>query len=192
MKKYCQKKIAILAVILIPLLIAGCGFHARSSADVPPELHTLYLQTPNPYSQFSASLSQLLRAVDIQLVKSDQKAPYQLLVTRVHYSHNNPGITSSNTAVQFTFIYSAAVKLVDAKGHSVVPPRGFSASRTLLLNLNQVYTPAAGQLAKNDLERDVISQIYNWLVSRRMHDALLFKSNRKRKRHAVKSVRHAS
>jgi len=51
------------ATMLLPLVLAACGFHLRNALALPSDLGPLRVVTSDPYSQLGESLSEaLLRA----------------------------------------------------------------------------------------------------------------------------------
>ncbi len=60
----------ILSILIICVLcsLSACGFKLYDKEKLPPQLHTLYLQSDNPYGQFETDLKHSFRAVGINFI----------------------------------------------------------------------------------------------------------------------------
>ncbi len=170
-----------LFTLCITLLISGCGFQLRNSNDIPPKLRTLYFKSTNPYSQLSTRLQNLFKSLDVNLAKSPQNATIGLYVTKSTLTHSNPNIISTSYAQSYAFTLDVSAKLVNNRTGNIIAQQGFTATRSLLLNANQIYTSSSAGRIKRELNRDMTSMFYHWLTSGNIRTAL----NTKDKPHAT-------
>jgi len=181
MRRHCYH---FLIVIVLALSLTGCAFHPRSAADIPPQLHHVFLDTKNPYSAFTTQFKAMLRSLNITLDKTRHLAPYTIKITHYKFSQSNPPITTTSLAVTFTYSISLKISIQSQSGKTIEGPRSLGASRSLVQSASQVYTPGTATLTKQELQRDVISQIYYFLVSEDTRHALDKFNKRKTKYHA--------
>jgi len=164
--------IYILCIVALILSLTGCAFRARSSADIPSQLHHVYLETKNPYSTFSTQFAAMLRALHITLDKTPHMAPYTIKISHYKFLQSNPAITTTSLAVTFTYSLDLSVSILSKSGKIIAGPKSLRAWRSIVQNASQVYTPGTATLAKQELQRDIISQIYYFLVSEDTRHAL--------------------
>ncbi len=158
------RRSGLLIIMVLALSLAGCGFRPRSAAAIPAQLHHVYLSTKNPYSAFATQLKAMLRSLKITLAASEHNAPYTIEISHYKFSQNQPHITTTSLAVTFTYSIQLEISILN-HGKIIVGPKSLGASRSIVQNASQVYTPGTATLAKQELRRDLISQIYYFLVS---------------------------
>lgn len=167
-----KKSIAILWLLFGVLLLSSCGFHPRRASEIPPQLHTLYIETQQPYNPLITQLKDMLRSLDVNIVKKPAQAAYTLHIDKIAFSQSNPPITTTRLAVSFTYSLSVSVQISISKGKDVTRKKVLSATRSISQNASQVYTPGTATLARHELRRDIISQIYYLLISNDTRNAL--------------------
>jgi len=167
-----RQLIRILCVIALILSLAGCGFRKRSADDIPPQLHHVYLDTTNPYSVFTTQFASMLKALNITLDKTHDTAPYTIKISGYKFLQSNPAITTTSLAATFTYSLDLDVSILSRSGKIIAGPKSLAASRSIVQIASQVYTPGTATLAKQELRRDMISQIYYFLISENTRHAL--------------------
>ena len=161
-----MKKIRLtLIILLLVTALTGCGFRPRSAADIPPQLHPVYLSTRNPYSAFTTELRAMFKSLHIGLAKSRFSAPYTIKISHYRFTQSNSTITTTTLAVTFTYETTLDISILDPTGKRIAGPKTVSAVRSLVQTASQVYTPGSVTLVKQELRPDVISHIYYFLVS---------------------------
>lgn len=176
MIKFIQNKTALkfFPILFLCLLICACGFKLRSLAQLPPQLHVLYLQTPNPYGEFETELKQSLRSSGITLVKSPQEAAITLSIANPTLTNTASTIGPSSQARVYAFTYSVSFQLLNSTGGVIGMPHTVSTSTSVTLSPNQLLqTNNQAATAQRGMERDLITQIYNILSSQQTSQALV-------------------
>lgn len=151
--------------ITFSTLIAGCGFHSQTLNDIPPQLRTVYLDSPNPYSQLSVQLRRVLTSLNVHLTKTAQAAPITLRIVDNTMTANVPTILYSGNAISYTYTLVTHIEITKWNGKLIYGPKRLSVSRSLLQNANQVYTPDASILVKRELTRTMVTLIYNQITA---------------------------
>ena len=65
----------ILFIAAISMVLSSCGFKPRSSDDISPNLHTMYLDTNEVSEQITADTARMLTALGVKLVQTESEAP---------------------------------------------------------------------------------------------------------------------
>jgi len=176
-----MKRLIIIFFMLTAL--TGCGFHPRSAADIPPQLKDIYLNTKNPYSAFTTELKNMLRSLDITLAKTRLDAPYTIKINNYKFLQSNPAITTTSLAVTFTYSITLQISIFNHTGKQILGPKSLGTSRSIVQSPSQVYTPGTSTLIRQELRRDIISQIYFVLASENTRHALNNPKKHKTKHH---------
>lgn len=151
-------------VLILAFTLNACGLHLRDGSAIPPPLRVMHLDTTDSYSAFTEMLKSNLAAWHIQLV-SKQRAPITLRLLSITFHNDNPRFSSTTIALNIHYYFTVQAQLVSAKNKTLIPVKTFEAVRTVTLNTNDVLTQDAASLVINELYRDIINQIYFWLVA---------------------------
>ncbi len=94
-------------IILIYILcsLTACGFKLYSKEAIPPQLHTIYLQSNNPYGSLETSLKQTLTTQGIHFTDSAKHVPIILNISDTNFTHDNSNTVSSAQATVYNFTY---------------------------------------------------------------------------------------
>ena len=175
-----MKKIIALSIVLFCFICSGCGFHLRSESSIPSELKNIYFSSTRPYSTLSLQMYTLFRSMDMHLVKNQADARFSIFVTRDNFSYSRPDIVDTTLPTTISFLHSATITIKDNKFKDTVASQSFTATQTLTLNVNQIYTANSNDLIKQQLNRRISYLIYYWLISKNtkmaLHDASHTKS----------------
>jgi outer membrane lipopolysaccharide assembly protein LptE/RlpB len=162
-----------LLISLITGFLTACHFQFRNQNELPSQLRVLYLQSNDPYGQFTQTLRQTLLSSGIILVRSPTEAPVILNITNTHLSYATTTIGTSSQSRVYTVVYSATYALTNPAGETILDSQVVSASGNLTLSANQLLD-SNNQLTllEQELQREVINKIFNRLSSRKTFDAL--------------------
>lgn len=166
------KRTAIIIVILFCILSAGCGFKPRSKSDFPAQLNTIYFSGEKPYSILSEQLHNLFQSVGVRLVKTKTNAHFSIFLSHDNFVYSRPDIVNTTLPTNLNFMQSATVTIFDNRNNSILSTKSFSTSQSLTLNTNQIYTNNANNLIQHELNRQIVSMIYYWLISKNTKDVL--------------------
>lgn len=151
-------------VFLFCSTLIGCGFKPRLRDDIPPYLHILYIDSPNPYDPLTVQLSRILEALNVRLTKMKNIAPVTLRIIHIKWEPLIPVILYSSTTTPYTYLLSVDFDLETRNRKILMGPKNLTLRRFLIQNTNQIYTPNATQLMEQEMTRTIASLIYKNLV----------------------------
>jgi len=158
---------------LIFFNLTACGFHLRGQNELPPALHTVYLQTDNPYGQFESTLKQTLISAGVVMVDSPRAAPVTLSISKPVLANSMSTLGASNQTRVYTVVYTVTFSLMNAQGKVLFPATPITSTRSLTLSANQLLDSNSQlTLLEQEMQRDVIDQLYNRLMSQQIAQVL--------------------
>ena len=152
-------------VLALLLLLAGCGFHLRGTADVPFE--TLYL--PNADSGIALDLRRYVQAGTRARVVDDPKQAEAILAfTEENREKNILSLTGAGRVSEFQLKYRVGFRVHDGKGSDYVPQTSIALTRDITFADTDVLAKEAEeQLLFRDMQSDMVQQIMRRLAAAR-------------------------
>lgn len=168
-------KIFVIAITI--LLLSGCGFHMRSTHNIPTPLQQLNLEAQNPDGMVAVQLKALLQSLPITLSKN---ARYTLQLSKAQTQHSKANISNTTQASTISYTQHIQASIVNTKTQHTLIQKTFSASVSQVLNQNQVITSGTNTIATQDLPHNLVTDIYLWLTTNQVRDALTGKTKHKK------------
>jgi LPS-assembly lipoprotein len=147
------------------VVLAGCGFQLRGSADVP--FQTLYI--PNAVGGIALDLKRSIQAATSAKVVDDPKGADALL----QFSHEVRdreilSLTAAGRVREYRLRYRVGFRVHDGKGNEFVPPSSLELTRDISFNDAQVLAKEAEEeLLFRDMQNDMVQQILRRLSAAR-------------------------
>jgi len=170
MKNLCYLKNIILFVSLI--LLAGCGFHLRSAESLPPEFHTIYLQTANEYGEFEVTFKRALKASGVVVTDDIDQAKLRLILTS-NYNYTTTSAATSNQARVYSLTYLATIYATDKNGKTILKLKSTSVTRSVALAPDEVYESSNQiTIVKHEMQQELVNRLFNILSSQQTFNEL--------------------
>jgi LPS-assembly lipoprotein len=142
----------------VALLLSGCGFTLRGSADLPAALQTLQVESPNPDSDIVREVSRMLRNNDVTLTDTPTDATYRLGIGAEELNQRVVSVNANARAGEYEITLSVAAQL--RRGAQIIGPETFTVSRSYLADPNTaVATQEEADLIRTELRRELAQQI---------------------------------
>jgi LPS-assembly lipoprotein len=159
-----MKKLFILA---LTILLAGCGFHLRGAHPLPPQLHTMYLQSGKPYSDLTKQVKMTLAFSNVKLLDDPTKAPIILALSNENFSTYQTSVGNSTQTRNYNAIYSVTYQLQNKYGSDITTAKTISSSTTITVNQNEILENSNKlNIAKQNLIRDLVMKLMFQLSSK--------------------------
>jgi LPS-assembly lipoprotein len=151
------------AAIVLCILLAGCDFRLRGTADVPFE--TLYL--PNPTSGIALDLKRNIQAGTRAKVVDDPKGAQAIMeFTEESREKEILSLTGTGRVREFQLRYRVGFRVHDGKGGEFVPRNVVQLTRDVSFNDSEVLAKEAEeQLLFRDMQLDMVQQIMRRLAA---------------------------
>jgi LPS-assembly lipoprotein len=152
-----------LAMGLLLLPLAGCGFHLKGAIALPEGLKSVYVATSDELSPFSIELGRALRASGATTAASAAAADAVIRVAQDRTGRRVLSVSSRNVPQEYQVYYVLGYS-VDRGDKQVVPPQEIELSRSYSFSESDL-------LAKNREEtilRDALARDLADLVVRRL------------------------
>ena len=166
------KQLKFFWILLFCLTISACGFQMRSAADFPSSLRPLYFSSVRPYSLLSVNLRELFNAMHAPLTKTANDARFSIFISQDHFIYSRPDTVDATLPTSIGFSQIATINIQDNQTKKTLLTKKFTTSDSLTLNANQIYTANSNDLMRQELNHEMISLIYYWLISKNTTDVL--------------------
>ena len=154
-------------------ILTACGFHLRSSSELPPQLQHVYLDTPNPTSPFSAQLVGLLKGMGAEILPNAKTAPMILHIEQAAFIANQPNVISSSVITTYTYNYNVQFSIENIRGETVVPITNLSVGQSIYAAPNQMLTgTSTSSRVENSLRTQVLQLLMTQLTTTRIRTLL--------------------
>ncbi len=123
------RRVIVALLVVIPLLLTGCGFHLSGSTDFPPGVSAVYIQTPDRYSPFYRELTKTIRESELTLADNPIDADSVIRVLIDDTGRRASSVSARNIPVEYEVFYrvSYAVSIDDEE---VLVPQQFVLTRS--------------------------------------------------------------
>jgi LPS-assembly lipoprotein len=118
-----------LALCLLGLLLAACGFHLQGHTPLPAQVKTPYLEAPDRQSEFVQSLRHELLSNGAQLMQEKGKASAVISILQDQMTRRVVSVSAANQPNQYEITYTVRVS-VTAGDKELLPPQEVTETRT--------------------------------------------------------------
>lgn len=153
----------IIAVLCALLLLSSCGFKPRGAVPLAPPLHSLYLETSDPYGQLARYLTQYLRASGVNIVASAKAAETVLEILSETTGQQLLSVGGTQQTRQYSLTLTVSFQITDPLGRVLVPAQSVTQSRTIPIQSNQIL---GGSNEANNLYRQMRQSIVYDIMTR--------------------------
>lgn len=153
------------ALLLLSLVVAGCGFKMRGQVDLP--FKTIYTNISRQ-SSFGIYIYRLLKASSPETVMVDKATQAELIVTQLgmNRAQTEVSLDADGKVEEYELSLSFQFSVSDAQGNELIPPTTLSSSQLLPYDENAADAKAAEmQLIYSTMEKNIADRLYRRLTS---------------------------
>jgi len=145
---FLHSRIKLYAAACAVTALTACGFRLQGDTDaLPAATATTYLDTDDPYSDFYASLRDVLRDRGAEVVESLQDATAVLRIIEDESGQRILSVSARNVPREYEIFYLVTFSL-EANGDELMPPQSILVTRSYTFDETQV-------LGKAEEEREL-------------------------------------
>jgi len=154
----------ILAIVVLGLVTAACGFQLRGQAKLPFE--TLYIDIPD-ISPLGIELKRnIIAGTRTKLVRNPAEAQATLSVTSEERGKTILSFDTSGQVREFQLRYRLSFRVRDAKGRDYLPQSEIRLTRDISYSNTQVLAKESEELLLfRDMQSDMVQQILRRLAA---------------------------
>jgi LPS-assembly lipoprotein len=151
------------ALVLLLLVLAGCGFRLRGTAEVP--FHSLYV--PGATSGIALDLKRNIQAgTRARVVDDPKEADAVLQFTEESRAKEILSLTGAGRVREFQLRYRVGFRVHDGKGAEYVPNSVIQLTRDVTFNDAEILAKEQEeQLLFRDMQSDMVQQILRRLAA---------------------------
>lgn len=158
------RRLELAGLVLIALLVTGCGYALRGPVRLPAELSPLHLSTVDPGGPLRRELEQGLRDAGVRLANGPEGAAHlRVLVDRIEQQVLSVGETAR--VREFQLVYRVEFELWGADGSLRLPRQAVELRRDYGFDEAQALGAAAEEaLLRAELQREMPRRVLDQLA----------------------------
>lgn len=142
-----------IALVVLALLLAGCGFQLQGAITVPAEMERTYIQTDDHYSKFYLALRREFEAAGISVVDTAAAATAIFTIYFDSTDQRVLSVSARNVPTEFEVYYSVEYGLISGQ-ETLLQAQEMTLTRDYTYDATQVL----GKAREEELLRDAIVQ----------------------------------
>ena len=116
-------------LLLVVLLLQGCGFHLRGTFDVPPEMDPTYIQAGHG-DPLARQVREALRTADVEVVSTADQAKAVLRLLKQDQSRRVRAVDRRGKVIDYELTYRVTFDVQDPEGQELVSRQTITLVRT--------------------------------------------------------------
>ena len=148
------------AVVALVLLMAGCGFHLRKEAELPPSMQRVHVELVDASSPLGRDLRNALTRAGAQVVDAVGESVAVMNIRVDSLSTDVLSVGGAARANEYAIRYHVEFTVENAAGTALLPKQVVELSREFTFDATQALGVAAEtDLLTKELRRDMVQTI---------------------------------
>lgn len=149
-----------ITLLLLPLLLAACGFHLRGQDAFVMPFKTLYVQSENNYSPFINELKSALEASNVQIPETPAQAQLTLQIVSETTDKQILSLSGAGRVQEYRLQYRISLRLYDQQQDDWFAPEEITLRRDYSYDSTQVLAKEQEEaLLYKNMRSDAVRQI---------------------------------
>lgn len=127
-----------LLITCLALLLSACGFHLQGELKLAAPLHSMYLQTNDPYGHLARDLRQYLKMSNVHLAQTAPEAATTLAILQDESSQSLLGVSGTQQTRQYLLRVTVVFEILDKNGQTILPAQTLTEAKAITIQSNQI------------------------------------------------------
>lgn len=146
--------------LVVVALMAGCGFHLRKEAELPPGMQRVHVEIADASSPLARDLDKALARAGAQIVDKVEPGVAVMKISANSLSTDVLSVGGTARANEYAIRYHVEFLVEDAAGTALLPKQTIELSRDFTFDATQALGVAAQtDLLTKELQRDMVQTI---------------------------------
>ncbi len=110
-----------ITLLLTLLLVQGCGYQLRKSADLPASISPIMINGLNIHAGLGRELAYRLRSSTVQVTTDRKQAKTMLHISKYQQKNRTLSVDSSGKVAQTELLHTLSFNMLNAAGRTLVP-----------------------------------------------------------------------
>jgi len=156
-------------IVCLALITSACGFHLQGEEPLAPALHSMYLQSPDPYGHLAQNLKRYLKMSHVQLASSPSEAKTVLAILSDTNTQRLLGVSGTQQTRQYQLAVTVTFEITDKAGRPITSPQTLNETRAITVQSDQILGSSnEANLYYQQMRRTLAYSIINTLSSKQV------------------------
>lgn len=152
-------------LLLLLLLMAGCGFHLRGTGSTSLDLAALHFAA-GAYTEIGARLIERLEGSGVTLLTTGNDAPYSLYLSNERNSRRGVATTDAVSVAEYEIRMEVDMELRDTDGEILIPSTTLFTEQTYDFDVDRLESSAEEEsLLRREMRLELVAQMLRRLAS---------------------------
>jgi LPS-assembly lipoprotein len=152
-------------------LAAGCGFHLRGSAALPPSMAVTYIKSDQLYSSLAEDFSAALKIHDVRVTRERSEATAVLNILENSVKTAVLSVNTAGKVLEYDIIQTIVFSVVTAGNQTLVPEQTVTLNRDYIFSSTDVLgKQREDKVVKVNLQSNIVNLAMLRIVAAARHD----------------------
>jgi LPS-assembly lipoprotein len=149
---------AMLLLAGMAALSAGCGFHLRGSAALPPAMAVTYIRSNQPFSSLVDDFAAALKVHDVRVTQERSEATAVLNILNSSLETRVLSVNTAGKVLEYDILQTIRFSVVTAGNETLVPEQTVSMNRDYIFSSTDVLgKQREGKVVRANLQYNLVN-----------------------------------
>jgi len=149
---------AVLLLAGMAALSAGCGFHLRGSAALPPAMAVTFIRSDRPFSTLVDDFSAALKVHDVRVTQERSEATAVLNILSSSIETRVLSVNTAGKVLEYDILQSIRFAVVTSGNETLVPEQTVSMNRDYIFSSTDVLgKQREDKVVRANLQRNIVN-----------------------------------